>query len=355
MTIASARTARKLALVLALWTISVGFPGPIAAQEPSKTPGAFQSLDELNASYRRDFLDLERRRIADLSRLSARVKGADADPVFLGLFRAAIDADLCAEAAPAAERCLASEEAGGEARALATFVKILASADKGEFDRSFAELTAFLKAGGAAAKADPEIASGIAEAYLQRLLRSGRYDEARKLCAFACESPDAPPAMKAHFEARMDRIKLLGQAAPAIEGTDADGEKVALAGFRGKVVLIDFWATWCPPNVAAIPRLNALAEKYKGQGFEIFGVNVDALHEDVGDAKKALPVVRRFLVSQGMSWTGVIAGKDAARLLKTYGVTHIPASLLVDRDGKVIAIDVPIDGLEPAIRKALQR
>ena len=77
--------------------------------------------------------------------------------------------------------------------------------------------------------------------------------------------------VKSHFGARMARLNLVGKLAPPIAGPDVDGRPVSLADYKGKVVLVDFWATWCPPCVASIPALNTLAQKYHDQGFVIVG------------------------------------------------------------------------------------
>jgi len=151
----------------------------------------------------------------------------------------------------------------------------------------------------------------------------------------------------------MDRLKLLGKNAPPISGTDVDGQAVSLAGLKGKVVLINFWATWCPPCVAEIPRLNTLAEKFHDGGFEVLGINDDAMHEDVKDPKSAVTVVRRFLVSQNISWTNVLNRTGANDFTKPYGVEDIPANFLIGRDGKVIALELSGDGLERSVSQAV--
>ena len=194
----------------------------------------------------------------------------------------------------------------------------------------------------------------VGEAYLERLFRDGRYGEARDLCECACDSETVPARLKEHFEARMSRIELLGKPAPPINGTDVDGKPVSLRGVKGKVVLVDFWSTWCPPCVAAVPQLNTLADRYRDRGLEILGVNVDALHEDVKDVKTALTVVRRFLVDHGSSWTCLLSGTGTDPITKAYGVSEIPANYLIDRDGKVIALELTGPALEPAIVRALE-
>ena len=128
---------------------------------------------------------------------------------------------------------------------------------------------------------------------------------------------------------------------------------MSLAELKGKVVFIDFWATWCPPCVAAIPALKALSLKYQDRGFVILGVNVDAMHEDVKEADSALQMVRRFLVKQRVGWINMQSGKGASDFAAAYHVEHIPASFLVGRDGSVVAVDQHGDMLERAVVSAL--
>ena len=186
-------------------------------------------------------------------------------------------------------RCLATPSCGRDTRALAALAQALARTDKGEHDGALDDWKKLLKGPDsgdpAAARSDVELALGVGEAYLRRLIRDGRYDIARRLCALACED-GAPSEVKDHFAGRMARLELIGKPAPPIAATDVDGKPVSLADLAGKVVLIDFWATWCPPCVASIPAYKAIAEKYHDKGFVILGVNVDAMHEDVQEARK---------------------------------------------------------------------
>jgi thiol-disulfide isomerase/thioredoxin len=334
-------------------------PSPVFAQEPSATRpvGAFPKLEALNAAYQAQRRDLERRRISDLGALAEKAQGPEASAAYRQLFGLAIAEGLCGEATVAAGRCLASASADRDARALATLVQVLARAEKGEHDRALGDLKALFHraagGGGAAAQQlDPEMALAVGEAFLQRLLHDGRYDVAQKLCDLACEG-EAPALLKEHFEDRMARLDLVGKAAPPIAGTDVDGKSVSLADLKGKVVLIDFWATWCPPCVASMPALSTIAQKYHDQGFVILGVNVDAMHEDVKEAKTALQTVRRFLVKHRVAWVNVLNGEGTSDFAAAYRVEQIPANFLVDRDGKIVAVEQNGEMLERAIMKAL--
>ena len=183
------------------------------------------------------------------------------------------------EAEPAARTCLASIPWAQDLRALARSVQVFARAEKGEYEQSLADLKALFKRPGCrpqvAAKSDAATAFAVGEAYFQRLIQTGRYDVARKLCELACKD-DSPAALKDHFEARMARLELMDKPVPVISGNDVDGLQVSLADLKGKVVLVNFWESWCSHCVASITALSALGQKYHRQGFVMLGVNLDA-------------------------------------------------------------------------------
>ena len=151
----------------------------------------------------------------------------------------------------------------------------------------------------------------------------------------------------------MARLDLLDKPAPMISGTDVDGRQVSLADLKGKVVLVDFWESWCSHCVASITALNALAQKYHRQGFVILGVNLDARHADVKDGKTALPAARQFLVRHGVTWINLLDRQRTGNVATAYGVEEIPANFLISRDGRIVAVEQSGDALERAIVRAL--
>ena len=131
-----------------------------------------------------------------------------------------------------------------------------------------------------------------------------------------------------HFASRLERIEMLGKPAPAISGAGVDGEKIRLEDMKGKVVLVNFWATWCPPCVAETPTLRDLQSRYKDKGFRILGVNLDGAREG-GDAQQAKATVKRFLIRHGIDWPNVLESTAKGEVSRSYGVTEIPALFLV--------------------------
>ena len=122
----------------------------------------------------------------------------------------------------------------------------------------------------------------------------------------------------------------VGQVLPDFSAAvDLDGKPISLADYRGKVVLLDFWAVWCGPCLGEIPRIKAVYEKYHDQGFEVIGVSLD---EDAA-------VLREFIKEKEMPWRQILDGQRwAGHLVQQYGVCSIPAPFLIDREGKVISV-----------------
>ncbi len=118
-----------------------------------------------------------------------------------------------------------------------------------------------------------------------------------------------------------------------VEGVYLDGEEIKWEDYRGKVVLVDFWATWCGPCVAEIPNVLELYEKYRDAGFEVLGYSLD----DNIDALKKFEEERKLpwkTASRKMSMEA--EGKDYVDLTDYYGVDSIPTMVLVGKDGKVL-------------------
>jgi peroxiredoxin len=128
--------------------------------------------------------------------------------------------------------------------------------------------------------------------------------------------------------------------------TDLDGKSVKFADYRGKVVLINFWATWCPPCKAEIPEFIEFRERFHEKGFEILGISVD-------DPQEALrPFADRYNVNYPL-----LVGADRDDVQEAYGpVFGVPQSLLVSRDGRICRKFIgPVSGasLERAVTPLL--
>ena len=123
-----------------------------------------------------------------------------------------------------------------------------------------------------------------------------------------------------------------------------DGQLININAYKGKVVLIDFWATWCPPCRGEVPNVVAAYNKYHGQGFEIIGISLD-------QDKDALD---NFTKENGMVWPQYFDGQGWNNAISSkLGIDSIPAMWLVGKDGKVLTTNAR-DDLDGQIAKALQ-
>ncbi len=136
-----------------------------------------------------------------------------------------------------------------------------------------------------------------------------------------------------------------GQAAPEFRLKDAEDKPVSLSSLKGKVVLIDFWASWCGPCRESIPGVIKLYNKFHAAGFEVLGVSLD------DNKAKWLKAVKKFhinylQVNDPGGWQSAVAA--------LYGVDAIPATFLLDKSGKIVAIDEEdLKALESKIKKLL--
>ena len=136
--------------------------------------------------------------------------------------------------------------------------------------------------------------------------------------------------MGARFEGTMRRLSLPGKPME-ITGTLLDGSAFDQKSLAGKVVLVDFWATWCGPCRAEIPNMKKEYEKYHAKGFEVVGISLD-------DSREAL---EKFIASEEIPWP-ILHEKNAEGgnpLARHYGISGIPQLILIGRDGNVITLN----------------
>ena len=118
---------------------------------------------------------------------------------------------------------------------------------------------------------------------------------------------------------------LVGKAAPALTLTDMQGRQVSLAQFHGKVVILNFWATWCPPCREEMPSMEKLYQDYKEQGLVLLAVNIEE------NGKQA---VSTFLQKRPYSFPILLDSDNVAQ--NTFGVFRFPESFIIDRNGVIV-------------------
>jgi cytochrome c biogenesis protein CcmG/thiol:disulfide interchange protein DsbE len=117
---------------------------------------------------------------------------------------------------------------------------------------------------------------------------------------------------------------IINKQAPAFSLLDLNGSKVSLSDFKGKVVILDFWATWCPPCVKEIPHFIELYKEYKDQGLAIIGISVD---------RQGVGIVKAFNQKFKINYPIVMTD---SQVVKAYGnITGIPTTFVIDPTGKI--------------------
>ena len=115
----------------------------------------------------------------------------------------------------------------------------------------------------------------------------------------------------------------VGKPAPDFQVQDLNGEELSLEKYKGQIVLLDFWATWCPPCIKEIPKLKKVYEKYKDQKFQIIGVSLD----------RTMPPLAAYVQDEALAW---VHYWDENRTVRNqYGVTAIPTAFLIDGEGTI--------------------
>lgn len=327
----------------------------VQVQAGGGAPAAPASVQAIEDGYQRQLLELDRQRVAQVAALAASQKPADAASTYEHLFRLAIAGNLFREAEAAAAVVVRDGSPSPAAGALAYLVKAVAEADRGAFDASLATVGA---AFAGAERNGPKLLTSevvsLCDAYYQHLVQADRFDVAAKAFRLALGKVEEP-GLRAFLEGRLKRLDLIGKAAPAIEGKDLDGRKFALADARGEVVLVVFWATWCPPSAGEAEWLKETSRAYRGRGFRVVGVNMDASREGSGRPDVVVADVRRFLLDHNVTWPTLVNGPAPADFAAAYGVTDIPANVLIAKDGTVAHVDLVHEHLDDAIARELAR
>lgn len=152
-----------------------------------------------------------------------------------------------------------------------------------------------------------------------------------------CSQSAPPPSGQVAFENAQKEIASEDEAslkpldtrkpAPTFELKDANGAKVTLADYKGKVVLLNFWATWCVPCKAEIPWFQEFDKNFKDKGFAVLGVSLD---------EEGWNTVKPYVEERKITYRMVIGSEEVSTLYG--GIESLPTTFMIDKDGKIAAI-----------------
>lgn len=135
---------------------------------------------------------------------------------------------------------------------------------------------------------------------------------------------------------------FVGQAAMDFEVTDLNGQPLSIAQFRGKVVLLDFWATWCPPCIAEMPNVKQTYAKYKNRNFEIIGISLD----------RSMAPLKSYIKKEGIAWPQYY--DNSRSVSNMYQVRSIPSTFLIDGEGIIRMTNLRGSALESGVAQLVQ-
>ena len=333
-----------------------------AAADEAKQAALFEAIDGVQQTYLEGVAQLGRDRLSKIQKLaesSAAELSAEAWEIY---FQLTIDDDLYVEAEPAANQIIAQ---GGKVSPsvwlLSRIVDLVAKVDRGAYKESVEAIRKSLDptqrpqagAGEADETAVPiDTVISLLEVYYQRLLGKEQYATAAEAFQLIRQSVK-DEGVQLYLDQRLARLALMGKPAPPIAGTDLGGNPVSLADYKGKVVLVLFWASWCLPSAEKADDFLRIYYEFHDKGLEVVGINLDTLDVEPAEIPTIMPNVNRFLLDYNISWPNVLNGQGAQNFAEAYKITDLPANVLIDKEGKVAAIDADLPSLVETLQERL--
>jgi thiol-disulfide isomerase/thioredoxin len=238
--------------------------------------------------------------------------------------------------------------------------KVFAQTKDKELKIEAAYLRATLKLNPASSKKSPD-PSGVDD-FLKLAPKDSRAETLLGTAAEVTKDDTKKAALLERLKKEFPESDLVGMLSPhdqadsigkpfSLEFTNAIGDKqISMKNFKGKVVVIDFWATWCPPCVAEMPKMKELYAKYHSQGVEFIGVSLDKSKEEGG-----LDDLKKFVKENEIAWPQYYQGNFwDSKFSKSWGINSIPCVFIVDADGKLSSTEAR-GKLEELIPSLLQK
>ncbi|QDU42937.1 Thiol-disulfide oxidoreductase ResA [Symmachiella dynata] len=251
----------------------------------------------------------------------------DLESAYFHLFREGLMHDMEVQAAPYAESYLKRKDQNPAMSNLAQRVRCMSFATEGDFEEAFAVFESLLSQA-RPQSADAMLSLGFVLASKARF--ANKVGISRDI--YEQLSAKFPFNQKVTRMVQTGLIKhdLLDKPAPKIGVRDMEGKLVEWEQYKGKVVLVDFWATWCGPCIEEMPNLKKTYADLHDKGFEIIGINRDEDSEQV----------KAFLKTAGMKWPQILDKIDEFDLDKKFDAVMLPSTYLVDRNGILVQFDM---------------
>lgn len=263
----------------------------------------------------------------------------DLDQAYLTLFERAIEHDWFLDNESIAKRYL-REKPDGAVAPMAQIVATMARAEAGQFDEALKNYRELMR--GLNREEQEEFASNFADSLAESATRAGEFKAAREVYEILL-SRFSNPALRNKVRNDLARLDMVGKPSPTLIVKKLDGQTFRLADLKGKYVYIDFWATWCAPCVAEMPKLQKLYETYHEKGFEVVGVSLD----------ETLTPLEDFIKARKIPWTQIHNLTCGSDLQGGFEVSTIPATFLVGPDGNIVRLELRGDSLETYLKANL--
>jgi peroxiredoxin len=268
-------------------------------------------------------------------------KAEDLEQAYMLLFNKAIEHDWFAENEAPAARYL-TDQPDGPVQSLARIVSTMSRAQAGRYAEALARYKELMR--GLGKEDQEEFAANFADTLAGAATTAGEYAIAQQVYEILLERYGESPTLRQKIRDDLSRLDKVNKPAPGLSVKDVKGEQFRLADLKGKYVLVDFWATWCAPCVAELPKVQAAYAKYHGRGFEVVGVSLD-------ETKTAL---LDFVKSRNIPWRQIHNASSGGDFVEAFGVNSIPATFLIDPEGTIIRLELRGPALDQTLAKLIK-
>jgi peroxiredoxin len=293
----------------------------VAAPRARSAEPAPANVAEIQAKHDRAFI----RELAEY--LRQYPKAEDRDQAYAALFNKAIEHDWFNEVEQLGRQYLKTDP-DGPVKALAQIILTMARAQAGQFEEALKRYRELVQ--GLGQNEQEEFAVSFSDNLAAAAISAGEIGTAREVYTLLLARFNNSPNLRQKVQGDLKRLEKVGQLAPLFATEDINGRPVRIEAYRGKYVLIDFWATWCAPCAAELPRLQAAYRAYHDAGFEIIGVSLDESKTAVVDFAKA----------RNIPWPQLHNASGSVDLVEGFVVSSIPATYLIDPRGTVVRLDL---------------